>query len=835
MRGQRSSLVANWDVSQIVLDLAYIAVGVAIATALAWPVYASSRMILVSVTAAALGIALILLGRFLAWRWWITALVAFAVYLLVIVPVAIPVALSSPLRMLQGVLDGLTGVILGWKQLVTLTLPLGEYQAVLVPLFVMIFLGTLAATALALGHSRYSPFAVAVVLLMCAFGPVFGSSTTDADLLFAGMTIPAPRQVLLGILFIIVSLAWLILRARSERKQALRRAVALTSDVRKSTQSTAWMRLRRRAFAAILIAVSITAGLLVAPAAAGWAPRETLRDRVAPEIVVLQQPSPLSDYRSWFGAEKFAGELFSVEGDLSGVERVRLATLGYYDGAVFRPGSRSGHQQFQRLPSAAQGGGQYTVTIGDAYSGVWLPIPGELDSTPVFSGPLAEKLADGSYVGPGGESAVVVTPRTGGSFGVQPGDTYRLSVSQSESGEVAGSTRGGESLIGGDDDYPALAKWVEQQDVPRTAAGVVELVTRLRDRGYVSHSLQDDWSAQRWIAQLAVPDFVFQPSYAGHSSARVEELFTALYDQQRAVGEDASPESLVAAIGDDEQFATAAALLARFLGFDSRVVVGAKLVTHEEQPAVQPCSGGVCKGQNVTAWMEFRGSGGPWQAVDASPQYVISPFRVNPGEERPQNPTVAQDVTTEVVDPPPAQRDESTAANAATDGVTGWLEAILPIVTAVGTGALALVLLLLPLLFLIVLKVVRRRSRKSAADPEVSLVGAWDELVDTYLDYGLRLPSHTTRTHLATMIGRPNAATLAVAVDAGVFAEQPPSHAAADAAWEVLLQERAELASSSTLTVRLKAALALRSFLRYLPARRVMSMRLSLLRPEEVV
>ncbi len=829
-----TTALGKLDVPRLLVDVAYVIIGVALATGLAWPVYASPRMILVAVAAAVLGIALVVVGRVLGWRWWITARVAAGLYLVTVVPLAIPVALSSPLRALQGILDGVTGVVLGWKQIVTLTLPLGEYQAVLVPFFLTIFVGSIVATALSIGHRKYSSFSVGVVFLMCAFGPVFGSSTTDPPLNVVGLTIPAPRQVLLGILFVVVSLVWLIVRARMERKNALRRAMALSTDIRQSSHSTVWMRLRRRAFAAILIVVAVTAGLLVAPAAAGWAPRETLRDRVNPEVVVLQQPSPLSDYRSWFSAQKFDEQLFTIDGDLAGVDRVRLATLGYYDGAVFRPGSRTGQQQFRRLPSASNSGVKFTITIGDGYSGVWLPTPGLMDSTPTFTGPLAEKLADGSYVGSQGESAVVVTPRVDGGFGVRPGDSYRISVAPSVGGEVAGSVRGGESLIS-DDDYPALAAWVEQQDVPRTAAGVVELIQRLRDRGYLSHSLQNNESSKSWIKRLAASDFVFQPSYAGHSAARVEELFTALYDQQRAVGEDAEPESLVAAIGDDEQFATAAALLARFLGFDSRIVVGARLVSDDDKPAVEPCTAGVCTGANVTAWVEFRASGAAWFAADASPQYALSPFRVNPGEERPQNPTVAQDVTTEVLDPPPAQRDDSSTLNPGAGDTAGWVDTILPILKAVGTGALTLLLLLLPLLFLVILKIMRRRSRRSAVEPEVSLVGVWDELMDTYLDYGVKLPDHATRGHMASVIGRPNAATLAVIIDAGVFAEYAPTRESADAAWELLRAERAELASEVKFSARVKAALALRSFVRYLPARAGLSMGLSLFRPKEVV
>ena len=122
----------KWDIPRLLWDLGFVAIVVAIATGLAWPVYESSRMMVVAAAAGAMGVGLVLIARMLSWRWWLTALVGALVYLLSVVPLAIPVAIGSPMRILQGVVDGLTGLVLGWKQLLTLTLPLGEYQAVLV-------------------------------------------------------------------------------------------------------------------------------------------------------------------------------------------------------------------------------------------------------------------------------------------------------------------------------------------------------------------------------------------------------------------------------------------------------------------------------------------------------------------------------------------------------------------------------------------------------------------------------------------------------------------------------------------------------------------------------
>ena len=77
-----------------------------------------------------------------------------------------------------------------------------------------------------------------------------------------------------------------------------------------------------------------------------------------------------------------------------------------------------------------------------------------------------------------------------------------------------------------------------------------------------------------WMQSL--PDYTFQPSASGHSLARIDAMFARLLERETDPRAAAS-ENFVAAVGDDEQFATAVALIARELGFPARVVVGARL------------------------------------------------------------------------------------------------------------------------------------------------------------------------------------------------------------------------------------------------------------------
>ena len=185
-------------------------------------------------------------------------------------------------------------------------------------------------------------------------------------------------------------------------------------------------------------------------------------------------------------------------------------------------------------------------------------------------------------------------------------------------------------------------------------------------RGYLSHSAYDDSAAAQWIAALnSDSPYTFTPSRSGHSAARVDELFTAMVDQQRRAGVGATPNALVAAVGDDEQFATAAALLARYLGFESRVVLACWWAHRRDGAAVPACTS-VCTGANITAWTEVRGADGTWAVLDATPQHEIVPTRIEQGKRLPENPTEVVQPGSKVLEPPSSQSDATESANSNT-------------------------------------------------------------------------------------------------------------------------------------------------------------------------
>jgi len=799
---------------RLLWDIAYVVVGAAIAAAVAWPIYETPRVAVIAAVGTAVGAAIVLLGRRLGWPFWRAALLAVAAYVLLVVPLAIPSGLTAPDRFVRALRDGVLGVVLGWKQLLTLSLPLGDYQAVLVPLLVIMLFGSVIALSIILRAGRWAAAAVPVVIAMTVFGIAFGASDPGAPLAVGGFSLVAPREVLLGVALVVVSLAWLVGRARFARVESLALAQASTGGVRQGPQSF-WRAARRRILAAVLLVVALVGGLTIAPVAAAISPRQALRDRVDPIVVLRDQPSPLAGYRSWFAGDAYESELFTVTGDTGSFDRIRIATLDSYDGQIFEVG---GGTRFSRLPRTAPAAGSsaLTITIGGGFTGPWVPVPVGLSAAPTFQGSRADVLTDGFAIGESDATAIDTALTPGAGYGLSAGDTYRVYGVPPAPDAALASARGGDSLIPVDE-YPALADWVELQEVPRSGAGLIRLVTSLTDRGYLSHSLTDGVAAARWISELSArASYGFRPSYAGHSTARVEELFTELVDQQARAGENADDSLLVAAVGDDEQFATAAALLGRYFGFDSRVVVGVRLSSDSAAPSVEPCDNGVCTGANLTAWAEVLTPTGEWVPLDSSPQFAVAPTTIAVGEQLPENPTVPDQTATEVVTPPAAQRDDSDGADAPPVAIPGWLETLLPILGKVGMGTLGIALLLLPAAVLFFAKAVRRRRRRDSSVPEVSIVGAWDELVDTYVDHGVEIAGNRTRASIAHDIGRPAALALASTVDRAVFAETPPGRDLSDYAWGLVDDERHVLTRASTRMERIRAGLSPASFLRYL-------------------
>ena len=767
----------------------------------AWPIYQSWWLLVPAGVGLVLGV---FTGSFVAQRFGV--LVAsgalFVGFVLTVVPVAVPSSFERmPMGLFRGLLDGVAAVALGWKQLLTLTLPVGTYQAVMVPAFLVYLLTAFAATLIATRTKRFAALASFALTAPVAFGTIFGSSAVSAPLVLGPLKIAAPRELGLWLLAALLGACWVWFAAGAERRAALRRG-------RVRGVRSAGGRALRGVLGGATVVVALGAGLALAPVLDAGS-RQVPRDHIDPEIVLRERSSPLAAYRGWKRDSTLDAPIFTVSSNGAMPGRLRLAVLDEYNGVDFHVSANEAGR-FTRFPSGRGLSDPATVTVrvDEGYSDIWVPTSG-LGSVPVFGGQNADALSDAFFVNRATEAAIAVPGGTS-TRGLERGDRFRATMDTGADVQLKGDPVASASTIDLES-VPELAAWVKAQDQPATAEGLLELIQRLRDRGYLSHSISTAEGEQLWLERLSEQYGTrFESSAGGHSLARIEALFAQLNTQQRLAGENPSQEMLVAAIGDDEQFATAAALLARALGFDSRVVVGVRTSDEAEDVQGVPSCDSECTGENVAAWVEVRGAQSEWAPVDVTPQVKLRPSTLEEGEQLPEFATTPEERDAKEIDPPLGVGERSdNPEDPSDDNKVSWL---LPVLKAVGLSLSALLLLLLPFLFLPFAKRRRAGSRRAEPVPELRALGAWQELVEGARDGGVEVPVGVSRSQVADAIGTAPARWAAETATRAVFSAQGVSAQEADWMWAAVDADRAERRAKQSLWQRLRARYALRSY-----------------------
>lgn len=784
----------------------YVLSMIVIAAVAAWPIYRSTRFVVLVVVATVVGGALAGVAR--RWRWpaWLTATAAFGAFVVLGVPLAVP-SQSSLGGLPQGLVEVMTGAVLGWKDLVTVELPVGSYRNLLVPALIVFLVGTTSALLLSWRRGPSAGLGVPVALAMVFFGLLFGRPVTSSPLVLGPVTIPAPVELATGAAGLVASVLWLTWCTYDDRARALRRAAA-TSGVRMSRRRSASDG-RRMALGVAMVVAPVAVASLLAPTIAQGTEREVLRSAIGPDLALSSAVSPLAEYRSNFDDDRFAEVLFRVD-PVDGEPlpaRIRLATLDYYDGEVFRaidPASSVVDTRFVRVPSTLPSGEGDPVAariVIEGLAGIWMPTAGSL-STVDFDGERAAPLADGFYYNDATDAGIEVS-------GFEPGDAFVLRANEDPATDLSTATAPG--VTGGIEAPDALATWVARHVDGDGGAALAGLVDLLRERGYLSHALAVvDGSTPAWMQPL--DGYAFRASVSGHSVARVDALFQSLLTREQ---EAAPGDSLVAAVGDEEQFAAAVALIARELGFPSRVVVGARVEPAEGQ---RSCLGGICRAGDLTAWTEVQSAEGDWIPVEVTPQYAEALDTDTTQRRDPQNETEVRPDTAEAVDPPdPVQQDAAPDETTPDDGGLD-LGVLWGVLRIAGLALLALLVVSGPLLVIVLAKALRRRARRNRDAPDSRIAGGWDEYLDAAVDSGRQPPRTQTRAELAALYGTPRGAVLADRADAAVFGERSTTDDEAEAFWHIVDDERSALRADRGIWQRLGSALSLRSFTRSLGA-----------------
>lgn len=784
----------------VVVGAIYVAFMVALAGVASWPIYATWWFVIVAAASAVVGAAIAILSKRIKASGWITALMMVVAMYATAVGLGVPTHWSAGTVVPDGLREAALGFVTGFKDLITAPLPVGDYRNLLVPAIAVFTIGTFVAVRFAFVSGRRAGLSVLAVGAMLFFGLLFGRTSVSAPLELGALTITAPIEKGIGVIALVASVWWLSWRASDERRLAIEHAARATGMKSASSRTGAYI--ARIALAAGMVVVAVAASAVVVPSLLQSKTRDVIRSTVGPEILLTTAETPLSNYRTNFSDDAADAVLFSYTSAGEVPERIRLATLARYDGESYRVAIDAA-SPYERVPSRleADPGEELTLRVEiNALRGIWLPTFGSLEEIQ-FQGPSGPELADGFYYNADSGTGVVVG-------GVAAGESYLVTATQPDPGALEDADSPGANPVVRAPE--SLVTWLEQQGVSSDGAGLAQALQTLRDRGYLSHSLlpNADGAPAKWMTML--PGYGgFQSSAAGHSLARIDDLFTQLLEHESQVQGLENP-SLVAAVGDDEQFAVAGALIAGELGFPARVVVGVR-TSSESLPACD----GQCLASDLSVWLEVQDTSNQWIPVDMTPQYENSMDVDSRTQRDPENYTDVRPNEAKEVAPPDPQQQESeqeSSPNKKSDDSA----AVLNVLRIAGIGVLAAILLLAPFITVLVAKLIRRKERKKARDSVDRITGGWDEYVDAAVDAGKPAPTVQTRHELATQYATPAGTTLAAQADHAEFSNAVISDEEAAEFWSIVSAERAAIKKENGWFKRVRAALSLKSFVREL-------------------
>lgn len=743
------------------LSVALVAAMTAAAMVPWWPVYESTAFLVAAGVSILAGSAVAVAGAIRSWPSWAVVAGVAVAYLVLGVPVAVPGrAFATVLPTGEGLAELVAGTALSWKQLVTIAVPVGSYQALLVPPFLLGLVASAAAVTIALRTTRPAAAALPPALLLVA-GIALG-------------VVHDELAVQSGLAFLVTCVAWLVRVGIASRRAVVAggQADAALADVRRVVGAAALV--------AVALVGATTAALLVPPGA-----REVVRAQLQPPFEPNEFDSPLAGFRRAFEPETRSTRMLEVRGLPDGAG-LRIATLDTYDGVVYSVGGAdrsAASGQFTRLPFRLDQSGTPGEPVAIdvdvlGYDDVWVPGVGRLEH--IEFGPdastRAEALAEAFHYND-------VTGAGGVRSGLREGDEYRASsVASLDPVDLAELQPGGAVLPETPDPPDPVAqlldRWAPASDPP--GVRLAKVVEGFHAEGYVSHGVGDD-----------------EPSRSGHSLDRLAEFA-----------------SVKPMLGDGEQFAVTAALMAREIGFPARVVVG-YLADGGDTDTVR-----VFRSDDLQAWIEVQERGGAWVQVDPNPE----PRRIP--ERQPDEPTVVSRPQSAL--PPPEDRtpledlavEPDSGSEEPDDDRAAWLDALLAAARVLGIALAVVLLISSPFLAVVLAKYRRRRLRRRAPTPVERIEGGWQQFTDTASDYGYPVAAGATRGEQAATVGGLGPLVLAAVVDRAVYAPGGPVAGDDERVWEAVDELQARLAAPRSRRERLRAAISLASFGRYAGSRK---------------
>lgn len=687
------------------------------------PVYGTGWLFVAVLGCGLVGIGVAVLGWWRRLRPLTLAGVAALAWFLLGGPLMMPsstIALVIPgPRTLFGLL---AGPVTAWRDMLTLAPPIGEtFNLLTIPGLVGLLVGVISMS-ISLRGTR-----AALAWIPPAAGYLVG-------VLVGSHAVYQPYLV--GVAFFLIVLLW----------TSYRRAVIRGQLVGQSGRPKP---VRAGLGAATLVGAGLV-GAMLAPALAGVAHRDNVRDAVVPPVDMEQFASPLQGFRA--NITQFEDTaLFDITGVHSD-DVVRVATLDKYDGLSYRVATKE-DKALEATTFTRVGQWIHDDAVGSerdievrvrGYRGVWTPTTGRTTSI-AFQGDRGIALGENFFYSRSSGTGFTAA-------GLREGDSYRLgaTVPQPPADDIIATASAGHfplpEVSGVPDRLMNQAhRWTGSDKSDGQKALSIEKHLR---QGYFSHGRRDKGEAA---------------SLPGHSERR---LTTLLEDPSRMVG-------------DHEQFAVAMALMARGLGIPARVIYG-----------YQAGDSSGITGAQVGAWPELYFKELGWVRFDPTPDKdrVVKDDEPRPKESplpqvpnpppppmRPEAPLPDEHLPIDPGDPPAREDRIDWAQIGALAALTG-----IPLLTIV-----------VPIVLILGLKIRRRLHRRN--DPVIAnrIAGAWAELVDRARDVGRSPSVAATRTEQAETLIRDFARLDEVADPIGlareadwiVFAPGEPSQRTVNEYW----------------------------------------------------
>lgn len=628
------------------------------------------------------------------------------------------VFVAGPLPGPEAVSNLFDGVVNGWANLLSLSPPVELSAELRVLPFALAWIGaTVGGELLRRTHAPALPM----------FGPLIGLMVsvliTDED-----RTVGITQGVLLALAALLIGLVTFVQNdARS--LVAARQVDDVSDEHRDDTDGDSSARRRSPRSARRMVRTALLLGgiAVVAPLLGPRLPfadayqRFDLRDRNDPPWDPLSVPSPLVQLKSELKNQRRDDVVMTVRAD-EPITRFTVARLGDFDGVVWTVGSTDGSsavQEFRPVGATLPGRPRpldvstktvsATITIGDL-GGPWLPAPSGWPVSARFTSAPTDLpgTAPGENLRMNLATGTLAVPS-----GIQSGTTYIIDVDVAERTDDASLRElSVVPLLPTDEDD------VLPPQIQNLAADIVEGI----DRG---------WAQVEAISDRFVDDGFYDispDSRPGHSFFRVSQF---LDDPDRLVGYE-------------EQYASAAATVARSAQIPTRVAVG-YVIAEERYDA-----SGVATvlAEDISAWIEVDMGDRGWIPVDVTPDRSREPIEEATG-------VTVEDVATPSPPPPPQippqleilaseeEPEEDEEEEPEEDDTALSVGIGIGTAAAIGAGAVALLVLGVGMAT-VIWKQSRRRRRRNVDDPARRVGFAWREVLDRYQEAGIDVSDRAT-------------------------------------------------------------------------------------------